>query len=91
LHYFLHNFLRFMPIFGGKSGVFLKNQCYDQKSANLALVWVKNAIFRCFFPPFFFVFQTFCSISSISLGSALIFGCDNLHICYKYASFWNNE
>jgi hypothetical protein len=25
-----HNFLRFLPIFGEKIGVFLKNQCYDQ-------------------------------------------------------------
>jgi hypothetical protein len=24
-----HNFLRFLPIFGEKIGVFLKNQCYD--------------------------------------------------------------
>jgi hypothetical protein len=24
-----HNFLRFLPIFGEKFGVFLKNQCYD--------------------------------------------------------------
>jgi lysyl-tRNA synthetase class I len=25
-----HKFLRFLPIFGEKIGVFLKNQCYDQ-------------------------------------------------------------
>jgi hypothetical protein len=25
-----HNFLRILPIFGEKIGVFLKNQCYDQ-------------------------------------------------------------
>jgi hypothetical protein len=28
-----HNFLRFLPIFGKKIGVFLKNQCYDQNFA----------------------------------------------------------
>jgi hypothetical protein len=28
-----HNFLRFLPIFGEKIGVFLKNQCYDQNFA----------------------------------------------------------
>jgi hypothetical protein len=28
-----HNFLRFLPIFGEKIGVFLKNQCYDQNLA----------------------------------------------------------
>jgi hypothetical protein len=25
-----HNYLRFLPIFGEKNGVFLKNHCYDQ-------------------------------------------------------------
>jgi hypothetical protein len=28
-----HNFLLFFPIFGGKIGVFLKKQCYDQNFA----------------------------------------------------------
>jgi hypothetical protein len=32
-----HNFLQFLPIFGEKIGVFLKNQCYDQCLHSLAL------------------------------------------------------
>jgi hypothetical protein len=28
-----HNFLRFLPIFREKIGVFLKNQCYDRNFA----------------------------------------------------------
>jgi hypothetical protein len=42
---FDHNFLQFLPIFGEKNGVFLKNQCYDQIFENWALFWVKNANF----------------------------------------------
>jgi hypothetical protein len=33
-----HNFLRFLPIFGKKIGVFLRNQCYDQKLAYFSFV-----------------------------------------------------
>jgi hypothetical protein len=44
-----HNFLRFLPIFVKKFGVFLKNQCYDKKLHNLALIWVENANFFTFF------------------------------------------
>jgi hypothetical protein len=39
------NFRIFSPIFRGKSGVFLKNQCYGQFFQNSALFWVKNVIF----------------------------------------------
>jgi hypothetical protein len=40
-----HNFLRFLPIFGEKIGVFLKNQCYDPILHNLDLFLAKNANF----------------------------------------------
>jgi hypothetical protein len=33
-----HNFLRFLPIFGEKIGVFLKNQCYDHNFASFSFV-----------------------------------------------------
>jgi hypothetical protein len=33
-----HTFLRFLPIFGEKIGVFLKNQCYDQNFAYFSFV-----------------------------------------------------
>jgi hypothetical protein len=37
-------FLRFLPIYGGKIGVFLNNQCYDQVFAKkLAVVSEKSA------------------------------------------------
>jgi hypothetical protein len=39
------NFLRFLPIFGEKNGVFLKNQCYDQIFAQLRFVSSKKRQF----------------------------------------------
>jgi hypothetical protein len=33
-----HNFLRFLPIFGEKIGVFLKNQCYNHFFKKIGLV-----------------------------------------------------
>jgi hypothetical protein len=35
---FFYNFLRFLPIFGVKIGVFLKNQCYDHSLQTVAAV-----------------------------------------------------
>jgi hypothetical protein len=36
------NFLRFLLIFGGKNGVFLKNQCYDQFFSKFGFVLSKK-------------------------------------------------
>jgi hypothetical protein len=45
-----HHFLRFLPIFGEKIGVFLKNQCYDQNFAYFSFVLrQKRQIFRWIF------------------------------------------
>jgi hypothetical protein len=33
-----HNFLRFLPIFGEKNGIFLKYQCYDQLFSKFSFV-----------------------------------------------------
>jgi hypothetical protein len=42
-----HNFLRFLPIFGEKNGVFLKNQCYDNIFAkNSSSLSKKRRFFR---------------------------------------------
>jgi hypothetical protein len=47
---YAHNFLRFLPIFGEKNGVFLKIQCYDQLFSKFSLVLSqKTPIFRKFF------------------------------------------
>jgi hypothetical protein len=43
-----HNFLRFLPIFGEKIGVFLKKQCYDQFFHNLALLSKMPIFFQIF-------------------------------------------
>jgi hypothetical protein len=40
-----HNFLWFLPIFGGKIGVFLKNQCYDTIFTQYSLVLSKKRQF----------------------------------------------
>jgi hypothetical protein len=40
-----HNFMRFLPIFGKKIGVFLKNQSMIQFLHNLALFLAKTANF----------------------------------------------
>jgi hypothetical protein len=55
-----HNFMRFLPIFSDKIGVFLKNQCHDNFfSAKLPFVGVKNAnFFDKFFCKFFFTIKT---------------------------------
>jgi hypothetical protein len=39
------NFLQLQPIFGGKNGVFLKNQCYDKLFVNTSNSFSKKAIF----------------------------------------------
>jgi hypothetical protein len=42
-----HNFLQFLPIFGGKIGVFLKNQCYDQVFSKSSSSLRKKSPFFC--------------------------------------------
>jgi hypothetical protein len=45
-----HNFLRFLPIFCEKIGVFLKNRCYDQNFAYFSFVLSqKRQFFRLIF------------------------------------------
>jgi hypothetical protein len=46
-----HNFLQFLPIFGKKIGIFLKNQCYEQKFAYFSFVLSQKRQF--FFAIFF--------------------------------------
>jgi hypothetical protein len=42
-----HNFLRFLTIFGGKIGVFFKNQCYVQNFAYFSFVLSQKHQFFC--------------------------------------------
>jgi hypothetical protein len=40
-----HNFQRFLPIFGEKIGVFLKNQCYDHNFQRFLPIFGKKSAF----------------------------------------------
>jgi hypothetical protein len=63
---------QFLLIFGQKIGVFLENQCDDNFSAQIAVIWVNIAIFLQFFGETHFVVVRIKVVQSVVVLNVVV-------------------